>query len=149
MEGHRYAKLLVRAAVDGVVDFSKTELRNANWHRRLALLLGELSRKEQLEYTKILYERALRQATIVTDVETKNRLLEKADEHLNEYIDMQFGSANDKATVRKTAAEQLRSAWAAAYGDPNDPKVKQKIDAVVAGLEQQRTKRKQNNGPTV
>ncbi len=46
MVGDRGRSLTVRAAVRGVIDFRRADLRSVNWWRRAALLIGEMARQD-------------------------------------------------------------------------------------------------------
>jgi hypothetical protein len=129
---------MVRAAVDGVVDFVSADQQDPRWHTRLGWLLVGMLNRDYKEYCHTMQTRHLLLATAVSGSEEANSHLESEFEHLGNYLDVLLDRNKDKKAKRRSMARKLSDAWAQEYGDPDDPKVQRNIDAVVAALKDRR-----------
>ena len=136
MEGHRIRQLILRAHVDGVIDFRNTDLLNPNWHKRLLLVLKELVDREKMEILKLIHQRELAKISIpLLTTEGLESSLELAQEALESYVGILVGrGAQDKETRKTQQIKTLEAAWASQFGDPNDPETQEAIDRVVSAL---------------
>jgi len=136
LEGHRIRQLILRAHVDGVIDFRETNLLDPNWHKRLLLVLKELVDREKMEILKLIHQRELAKISIpLLTAEGLESSLELAQEALESYVGILVGQGSQDKETRKTQQiKTLESAWAAQFGDPNDPETREAIDRVVSAL---------------
>ena len=136
MEGHRIRQLILRAHVDGVIDFRDTDLLDPSWQKRLLLVLKELVDREKMEILKLIHHRELSKISIpLLTTEGLESSLELAQEALESYVDILVGrGTQDKETRKTQQIKTLESAWASQFGDPNDPETQEAIDRVVSAL---------------
>ena len=130
---------MVRAAVDGVVDFSNADLMDPRWHKRLSLVIDEMDRKDELKFYEALHRRYLTFLLMGSDsvaiIEGNAKKEKQAIDRISDIIFMTEGNERD---TQKATAIWARKAWAQAWGDPSDPEVRSNIDAIAAGLRAQR-----------
>ena len=122
----------MRAAVEGVIDLSEADLLSPAWHNKLGILMAGMLEQRFEEYNRVMHARALALLTTPgTNVELHAR---HEVEYLQEYCQQLLFMDADKAATRRSTAQRLRDAWAREFGDPNDPKTRRNIDAVVNAL---------------
>lgn len=140
MAGHRLGKLLVRAHVDGVVDFKELDLHNPAWHRRLHLVLVELLRQDELKGLELLHRRKLTYMLCnAGDPDRYNKLVEEETQLTEDYFKALDNLSKDSSdTVKNKLGKRLFAAWASEFGDPTDPDVQRRIEATAAALKRQR-----------
>lgn len=139
MVNHRRAKLFVRAAAGGQIDFTKADLLDPQWYIRRNLLLECAETEWATDYLK---HKLLKHLAIVSathfEADVINNNLEQAEKILDLLFDLIIAEDVDKQQQKLSLAEQARRAWVGAFGDPENPDVAQKIDDVVATLRAQR-----------
>lgn len=140
MEGDRTASLIVQAAVDGLIDYSKARLRDNAWWRRLRILLKGVQRKNHLvDLTAAYnYELALLSNSRLTD-ESFQSGQERAKELYYDIVSIlrPWEGAN-YAERKKQEFDDHRQSYIDAFGvDPLDPEFQeweaQQIDKINAG----------------
>lgn len=130
----------MKAAVDGVIDFSKADIHNPKWYARLKLFLGEMARKEALAVKQAQYDRLARFLACVSPSSSQyNKLVEDELELFSELMHEQYGQPGQTKT---DFVKKLMAAWNNEFGDSSSPEVQKKIDAVAAGLRQETQKSK-------
>lgn len=136
--------MIVRAAVDGVVDFTKADLRNPLWHRRLSIIVGEMLRRDRLKSLERLHTRLLAYLpTRLGSVQEFNKLAEEETEVINDFLGTLAGRTKPTGSRKVEAAKALRDAWNREFGDSSKADVQQNIDQVAEALRQMRLARRQ------
>lgn len=139
MEGHRQLRLIVRAALDGVIDFSQADFLDPRWHARLHLLLEELTQQDYREFLKMKAGRELAYISSPFHDENSWAAHTKAEaEYLEDWTDNLFGIKTERGDRRARIAKAHRDAWQQEFGQMNDPETQRKIDETVASLRMQR-----------
>jgi hypothetical protein len=128
----------VRAAVDGVVDFSQLDLHDPNWHRRLRLIVDEMLRQDRLKSLELLHRRKLAFLQVCTEPVARGQLIESEAQMVDDYLNVMNGQPASQVNSKIRVAKKLRDSWAIAFGDPKDAKVQASIDATAEMLRQQR-----------
>lgn len=119
--------LLVRAAARGVIDFRTMRPREANWHRKVRMLLRQLRQDDEtFLLTQILRVRAgylgngqLSDDDFRTQQREIRRLVEELSRRLYPWLDGGPGG-------RMSEIERMRQLYYQVIGDPNDPEVRRK-----------------------
>ena len=126
---------MIRAAVDGVVDYSKADVTSPVWHRRLNILLRELVEKDKRELLKLSMSHSLSYLAVGNLTEDSWKYhSERAFEAFDDYYRSVYSLPKLEGDRKKRMNEQLQEAWAAEFGDPNDPKTARDIEKVTHGL---------------
>lgn len=149
MVNHRRAKLLVRAAAGGHIDFTKADLLDPQWYIRRNLLLDAAEAEWATDFIKCKLNKHL--AIIQSphyDADVINKNLESANKTLDLLFDVLIAEDVTEQQKQLSVAAQARASWVRAWGDPNDPKVAQNIDEVVAALRAQRAAAKKSRKTT-
>lgn len=142
MAGHRLGRLLVRAAVGGIIDFAQADLRDPAWHRRLGLIVDEMLRQDKLKSLELLHTKRLAvMQCFAQDPERFNKYAEEEAELLEDYFDTMHGRPAQKEARKVRMAKKLKQAWSQEFGDPSNPEVQQSIDAVAEYLRLRRTEK--------
>lgn len=125
---------MLTAAVKGAIDFSQARIRDPNWWRYVRLVLDELSREREIEYTRMQLDRvrSLTARANLTDF-SRQQLADQADRLANQVWKLWFPWLADASPHQSPA--DMRQAWINAWGDPNDPEVAKAIDMTVAMLD--------------
>lgn len=125
---------MVRVAGQGLFDFSEFDPREKlNWIR-LRLTLREASKQAELHLCDMIHRQVVQQ---LSNTGLTKESLEKAwDAGINLYnhskaLRLPWIKEETVSTKQKFSAEEV---WALAYGDPNDPVVKAKIEATTRWL---------------
>lgn len=131
--------MLVKAAVDGVVDFSHVNLLDSRWHRRLKFLLDEMLRQENIEQLKLLQNRSLAYITCpILEPPTVADFI-KGEEKLMDSINAAlYGGSEEKENRKSKIADMLRKAWEREYGNLQDGDVQRRIQETADMLKQRR-----------
>jgi hypothetical protein len=139
--GHRRRQLIVRAAVDGVIDPTTVDLRDPHWYIQLNWRLDELERKERIEILRLLHERSAARLNraVHINLDSFNNLAKQEQKAFRELMAEYIG--DDGADAEQRVYDEARAAWIKAYGDPNDPAVRARIDTVVERLKPQPRKK--------
>lgn len=138
---------MVRAAVDGIVNFREMDRFDPRWRLRLDILLSEIAERDRREFMRELHAKFLAYISAGwLSGDGRRQMIQLELDLMQQYADVIFDQNTDqKATVRDLATAG-RDAWAESFGDPNDPTVQQAIDQVVASL--QRPERHASGGVT-
>jgi hypothetical protein len=127
---------MLRAAVDGVVDYSQANLLDYWWHLRLNLLLNELVDREMLAYLRLSNQRHLAYLGVpgLTEESWKQH---REGEHSSyeDYIKILLGVFQEDERSHKERLEQaMTEAWEREFGDTADPQTQVRIEAAAAQL---------------
>jgi len=136
LAGHRIRQLILRAHVDGVIDFREANLLDPYWHKRLLIVLKELVDREKMEILKMIHQRELAKIGIpLLTSEGLESSLNLAQETLESYVGLLVGAdEQDKADRKTRQIKSLEEAWSDQFGDPDDPNTRDAISRVVASL---------------
>jgi hypothetical protein len=135
LEGHRHLTLIIRAAVDGIIDYSKADVTNPTWHKRLNIILREIIEKDKRELFKLSMAHSLAYLPVSNITEDSWKYhSEKAFEMYDNYYRSTYSMPKVEGDRKKRMTAQLQSAWSEEFGDLNDPKVKEDIEKVTQGL---------------
>lgn len=136
MEGHRLRQLILRAYVDGVIDFRDADLLDPYWHKRLLIVLKELVDRERMEILKMVHQRELAKIGIpLLTADGLESSLRLAQETLESYVNILIGSTDQNKKDRKTKQlKSLKEAWSERFGDLDDPETQEAIKRVVDSL---------------
>jgi hypothetical protein len=134
--GGGWLDLIVQAAADGVIDFSKAKLLETRWWTRLALILQQMQVQQQREQLRDMMghlSSCLSNSHLIFSgakkmVETEQELFADLMETYNS------SSRRERQNRRRDAAKAAVDAWTNQFGDPNDPHIAAEIDAAAAGL---------------
>jgi hypothetical protein len=126
---------MVRAAVDGVVDYSQLDLTDPTWHLRHNLLLREMMSRDEREIDKLDMMQSLSYLSVngVTE-ETWKYHSEKAFDMFDNYYRSVYVLPKQEGDREQRVTKQLSEAWSTEFGDLKDPDTLKEIDQVVAGL---------------
>lgn len=139
MASHRLGRLIVRAAVDGVIDFTKVDLRNPLWHKRLGIVIDELLKRDHLEITKLMHNRQLSAMNCtLLDAPQYNKIAEAEAALADQFISALYGGTEKKEDRGKKIASASRDAWERAFGKLDSPEVQKKIHDTALGLKHAR-----------
>lgn len=129
----------MQAAVEGVVDFTRSDRFDPRWQRSLPLLLRGLQLRNRRD--RIHAEWASQTAFALWAALKQHELAQRTQERLDEFEDSltrwRPKTEEDVRQEQRGRAKQDSEAWSAVHGDPSDPAVRQKIDALVAAMERQ------------
>lgn len=131
---------MLKAAVEGTIDFSTANFHDRLWYLRLDLVLHEMTDRTTLEYLRVSQIRHLTYMTI-PNIETKHWEDHRDAEHstYEDYIRLLLGEYDDDKEDRQTRINRaLTSAWANEFGDPDDPQTQLRIEAAAFQLSMQR-----------
>ena len=135
MESHRHLRLIVRAAVDGVIDYSEADTLNPMWHKRVNILLREMIEKDNRDILKIGMQRSLAYLPVSgLTADSWKYHSEKAFDMYDDYYRSVYSLPKTGGDRKQRMAEQLQGAWCEAFGNPKDAEVRDDIDKVVQGL---------------
>lgn len=137
MEGDRGAALIVQAARTGAIDFSKARLLDRHWWLKTKLLIDDLERDNLSKVFR------LRQAQHLAAVLVPNLKDDSFDTHwtgsqdaLGKFTELLFpwyGDMSAKAMQQRNM-RSMADSWKTVWGDPADPKVAARIQAVAAEM---------------
>ncbi len=126
---------MIRAAVDGVVDYSEADVTDPNWHKRLNMLLRELAERDKRELLKLNMTHSLSYLPVKNLKEESWKYhSEKAFDMYDDYYRSIYSMPEVAGDRKQRMAKQLHDAWAVEFGDPNDPEVAKDIEKVTQGL---------------
>jgi hypothetical protein len=117
----------VRAAIEGVVDFSKARLHDRRWWQRSWLLLGELLRKEAREEAKAeldLHLATLANARIASDPAMFKNASENATRAFERLQRMLQPWSEKQKTGEKELVDDLIQNYKQIFGDPTTAEFK-------------------------
>lgn len=130
---------MLRAAVDGVIDYSKASLLDPRWHLRLNLILGEMLDRETLSYLRTSHARHLGYLAAAIDPESWKKHRDAEKETYSDFVQILLGSfATEDRDHKQTLAQAMTSAWEREFGSTSDPDTQLRIDATAAQLRMQR-----------
>jgi len=130
---------MIRAAVEGVVDFSQANLLDPRWHKRLYVLLSAMVERDRRAAALARHQRSLAYIAVPNiGRESFTRHHEQEKEAFIEYLSSLFFQKNEQGDRKKAMAARMRDAWAAEFGDLDSPETQKKIDDVAAALRHQR-----------
>lgn len=138
MERDRAAVLVQQAAFAGVVDFAKARPLDPAWRRWLARRLDRLEEQNLARVYALQHAQNLAAVAVTTGDALQDHwkragdLLVKTFDGLFPWLRREDG---DRAEAGRAAAADLSAQWAAAYGDPADPAVQERIWATARALE--------------
>lgn len=150
MVGDSRRTLMVQAAAEGVVDFSRARVLDPQWWSRLHILLHGLAAKNNRHMLQMQYDYHLALLQVERlKAEAWGDHLERAVDTNDDMCDNYNGARNSKKDRKKAVAVKLRDAWIAEFGDTQSAEVAASIDATVAAIEQRRIqgRRKQRGVP--
>lgn len=129
---------MLRAAVNGQLDFSETDLRDTWWVIKAGLILQEVQDQEILQFLKISHDRSLAYiSSSMLQADTINHHLKLESELYDDYIHLLMGVEKDKDGKgrQEQIKDAMKKAWTQEFGDPDDPETQAKIDAAVLQLQ--------------
>ncbi len=127
---------MCQAAAEGVVDFRRADPRSYQWWLNLHIRL------DRLEAGNLRNVQALDHAASVALL-ARDNLTDESYEKVNANADAVLLKVKqslfpwvtfDKTQIMQRAADALAKQWTEVWGDPNDPKVKARIDATAAAM---------------
>lgn len=120
---------MVRAAVTGVIDFAKVDIRERLSKQRIRIILSALETNDTAAFLRIAfdYERSLVANSGLTDDSFK-----EAQKRAREYFDAikKIAIPWNKVTaesIQMSRAAEMRAAYAKYVEDPDTPEFKQKV----------------------
>jgi hypothetical protein len=135
---------MIRAAVDGVVDFSKSRLMDPNWHRHVAMMLGGYYDNLKINFKKYAEERHLKMMMLFPLALSEERYKYHSEEEFqahSDYFDLLFGNTvKPQGQIVATVNDQLKAAWESEWGSMNDPKTIQRVVDTAAAIASRRAK---------
>ena len=139
MEGHRDAKLLIRAAATGVVDFSKADLAAPEWHLHVSTLLDGFAGLIKLEHTKMKLQRHwILMGIPHIEAQMFSNTSEEEIDTFNGYIAQLHGGDSVIQREHNRMQRELKDAWENEFGKLDDPETIKKIDDTVEALRTRR-----------
>lgn len=133
---------MVRAAVDGVVDFSG-DFRDKMYVKGIVWRMAELERREWLRLQERLHDRHLAYLGSPHLQPTAAQSVADKEAHaLDRIIGSVFGTGHTKTERRAQKAAEFKQAWSRVFGDPDDPVVQARIQATARALLEQGVRRK-------
>jgi hypothetical protein len=122
-----------------VIDFTKVDLRNPLWHKRLGIVIDEILRRDHLEVTKLMHRRSMTAMTSpLLDVAQYNKLAESEAALVDQYLSALYGGVEKKEDRNNKIATASRDAWERAFGKLDSPEVQKKIHDAALGLKHAR-----------
>lgn len=132
--------MMVRAAVTGAIDFSKSDPYDRRWTLRLRLVIDEMIRQSSLQFVGILHQHYMACMAIPNLQPDSFKQMRNSENELLEVIISRLEPWN-KDQVSKTQRDTAHAAvaeWEAHYGKLDDPKVQAAIDATVIAVQKYR-----------
>lgn len=129
MEGDRGTTLIFRAAVQGVVDFSKARFFDPSWWTYLALVFDELHEETNRDIHKLLFQHQL---ALLSSGSLSADNFKKVQTDARESFDRISNSLQPWLRQwllgqRKTMEEDMVSLYQREIGNMNDPEFRQKM----------------------
>lgn len=152
MASDRGAILAVRAAVRGIVDFSKARFLDPTWWSYLALIYDELEEEAILEVHKAVYQYqlAILSSGALSDASAKKFQTDARDTFTRISDGLQPWLRDLLEKQRKTEAEDLLELYRREFGDMKDPKFREQMLAEAQRLnEMDANTPKQTKSPLV
>jgi len=131
LEGDRGAKLIIRAASRGIIDYSQARPLDHLWWYKLKYILDEIEDEDRLKYSNMRFLLNLAVLDYSTEQRQFDHHWERASEILNRTYNQLF--TWDKQELESTTQryENLAQRWRDTFGDPKDPKVAADIQRTV------------------
>jgi len=131
---------MIRAAAGGSIDFNCSDPFDRKWPIKLNLLLNQVEKQQTLEYLKFnTIRHLLLLGAGVLSNESLDYHFESSKDAFAGYLDVLLDRKPEDERERKRAiATAWTLAWEQQFGDLNDPKTHETIDAVASWLKQQR-----------
>jgi hypothetical protein len=132
---------MLRASVDGLIDFSEFDPLDRFWYIKLNLLLDQVERRYCMKYAEfsIMRHTLLATSGMLDETSAKYHFEQQQDLHrswLNMLLDR--NPESEESRQRRIMSEWQHS-WESQFGDLDDPDTQENIDAVADWLKQQRT----------
>ena len=131
---------MLKAAVEGTIDYSKSNFHDSLWFLKLDFVLHEMLDRTTLEYLRVSQLRHLTYLTI-PNLEPEHWENHREAEHstYEDYIRLLLGEFDTEKEDRQTRIKRaLTDAWSNEFGSPDDPKTQISIDAAALQLRLQR-----------
>lgn len=128
--------MIVEAAAQGLIDFSRARFFDKAWGIRLGLILRGLHESRLREAQTAIHQHHLNLLTIsrISD-ESADRLQAECSDDLHELLNrLQPWAAKTKEAQERDQVKGLMTAWEQRWGDMNSPDVQARIDATAAAL---------------
>ncbi len=135
---------MLQAQVEGVVDFAAADLLDPRWWRHLGLMLDQLERRNLLDVQTASHQHCLAvYISSAEDPKLQQQLQERSQQLVKQRLGMLFPWLLEASSVDpRQAARAMAQTWRKVYGDPDDPKMAEKIrktaEALRRGTKQRR-----------
>lgn len=133
--------MIPRIAARGAVDFAGADLLDPNFWTRLRLIGRAILDEEEVRLRALEFQRELAylQAAAAARSEDVRKFADRAETALSAAWSLTFPWV--RVPDRTDAMRAMEAEWAEIWGDPNDPKVKARIEAACAEMRARRARR--------
>jgi len=128
LESDRGCALICQAAAEGLIDFSKAQLLDRYWWKRLDILLYQLEKRNYYDVIKTQHNQCSNALTYCDDDEIFKSYWKSCNDLLNDLYSSYFSWVKEKELSKNNdVIKQLREEYIANFGDPDTPEAKQRI----------------------
>ncbi len=128
MEGDRGATLLIRAAAKSGIDFSKAQLLGRWWWLKIAWILAEIDKEGERDLLRIYHSQHIAAFDYQASPKSFKHHWALATKSLSQLYNSIYPWAKVHEMDIKDEAKAMADEWKARFGDPNDSKVKARIE---------------------
>lgn len=131
--------MLHQAVAEGLLDFSRADLRSERWQRYVTMVLSGLELRNRREKKTLLFHHTLMLLQSSRQAEQTSEL----SQHLNNlFADIQEtyypAAKKERKQLEVAAARTDIHKWRNRYGDTRDPEVQKRMAEFVASMERLR-----------
>jgi hypothetical protein len=131
---------MVQAALEGAVDYTKADRRDPNWYRKLRLILEGINRRNNLDITRLSYEKTL---AVLGNSRLTDDSFKEAQQSAQTTFRRLIGlyrpwEGQDEDEQRRREFADYRQRYINAFGmDPYDPEFKRWEAGQIAKMREQ------------